>query len=245
MNEQLQRELNFLEDRAAEVRQSNFILAEKKLSGVLQAIAKSPFLCKLIGTCTQGYNYAGAFAAAFQSAKDGRVYASGVSLPKSPKERVALVFCLLMEIDAGEREFYPFLNEYFPGDGSYFESFQAFLTEVFNPFTTALLSLSHAVVEGGVEKEVPAANVFLTEAAMRAVALIKEDQERFTAAKYLDGETLRDLGELAGGLIAALETQEGEFIRLTFIGYKYGVRVLKKEGNLQKIKKLLEGAGWL
>ncbi len=242
MNAQLQKELELLELRAQELVQSNFILAEKKLTGVLQAIAQSAFLCKLIGTCTQGFAYESAFQRYFASEREGRVYASNVVLPENPRERVALVFCLLLDLDKGDREFYPFLNEYFPGDGSYFESFHGFTQKVFLPFIHTLIGMSKAVAESPAEREVPAEDVFLKEAAMRAIALLKEDQERFYSLKNTETETVREVGELTNGLIAALETLETEFVRLTFLGYKYGVKALKKEGNYAKIKKILEGA---
>ncbi|MBE7090950.1 MAG: hypothetical protein E7363_03435 [Clostridiales bacterium] len=242
MNAQLEKELNLFETRVQEMAKANFILAEKKLTAVLQAIAQSEFLCKLIGTCTNGFSYEIAFHRYLESAKDGVVYANKVVLPENPAERVALVFALLLELDNGEREFYPFLNEYFPGDGSYFESFHAFMQSVVLPFSGTLLSMAKAVAESPAQREVPAEDVFVKEATMRAIALVKEDQERLYSLKNTETEVLREIGEIANGLIAALETQEAEFIRLTFLGYKYGVKALKKEGNLSKIKKILEGA---
>ena len=246
MNPEIEKELNYFSRRADELAASNFLLAEQRVTALLQSVAGSPFLCKLIGNCTTDFSYEKEFNACFPRGTAG-VYDTAVRLPDDPAKRVSLVFCLLMDLDAKRLDLYHFLAEHFPGDGSYYESFSVFIKEVILPFKETVLGLSAAVLSGRDDDKpgVDASALVIESVKEKVFALLAEDKNTIAAARGVTEEEKKEIGEIMDGLSAAVETGEKEFVRLTFLSYKYAMRILKKGGNVQKVAKALDGAGWL
>ena len=89
-------------------------------------------------------NYAGG------SAKKRRLL-----FPPDPSEKLAFIFCLLVDLDNMTLDLSEFLREYFYEDGSVYESYYAFCNQVIKPFKNDV----KAIFRGGVPVEgaVPAA----------------------------------------------------------------------------------------
>ena len=240
MNELVKKEIDCFNESMLELEHCNFMLAERKVTGVLQAIIKSQFLQKLIKRCADGFSYEEEWNKCFSLQRSGEVYGSNVVLPADPGKKVALVCNLLMNIDDKRIDLCRFLSDYFPGDGSYFESYTAFSAEVLDPFRVALREIAVAVCEGAEEKQekadlVPQKNNHLEELS----ALLREDKKliRLCAQKHPEA---KDAEELSDALYAAVETGEKEFVRLMFLGYKYAMQAFRLKGNQKKEEAFLK-----
>lgn len=88
---------------------AKFILAEQKISHLLQTIASYPLLVDFFKSALAGYNR----NAEFSRAKNKVGSRSKLSLPVSKTKLVAFVFCLLLELDTGKRGLKEFLDEFF------------------------------------------------------------------------------------------------------------------------------------
>ena len=183
MQENLEKDLNLFISRAEDLEKSSFLLAAPKITALLQAIASSPALCRLLGNCTAKFSYAEEFMRAFPERVEGQVYATAVRLPEDPARRVSLVFCILMDIDAKKIDFYQFLASCFPGDGSYFESFSAFAKQLIAPFRLTLVALCRAVEAGKEEIAEPVPQLAAEKSVERVLALLAQDKDLIAAAK--------------------------------------------------------------
>lgn len=94
---------------ADELLSCKFILAEKRISELLKAIAANKELLELFKTALSGYNYSVEFNKSKTSSK-GKLK---LILPKNQARKIAYVFCLLMEFDTGKRNLKDFLDTYY------------------------------------------------------------------------------------------------------------------------------------
>ena len=193
-----------------------------------------------------GFSYEKEFGICFPKGSAG-VYDTAVRMPDDPAKRVSLGFCLLMDLDAKRLDLYRFLSEHFPGDGSYYESFSVFVKEVILPFKETVLGLAAAVLSGREEDKpgVNASALVMESVKEKVSGFLAEDREAIASARGLSEEEKREIGEILDGLSAAVETGEKEFVRLTYLSYKYAMKSVKKGGTVAKVAKALDGAGWL
>lgn len=117
--------LTFLE-KCDELKKCKFIMATTKIKDLLKCIVNSPELYKLFDTVTKNFNYIEQRSKCLVTANDGFLNRSYVVLPQTVGYRLAFIFCLLVEFDRDSLNFNEFLQKYFPEDGSYFASYQAF-----------------------------------------------------------------------------------------------------------------------
>lgn len=97
------------ESNCNEMINGKFILADIKIAKILKSIAKSKELYGFLAECLLNFD----FAKEFEKAK-GKDYTSNYfKMPEESYKKVALVFCLLLEIDNKKMDFYDFVNKYF------------------------------------------------------------------------------------------------------------------------------------
>jgi len=124
-----------------EMAASKYILAEKKIAGILGAIAASEKLTAIVGKCTADFDFGAAFVSAKASDARGRTILRTLG---DRKDAIAFVFCLLMEVDAGKRNFIDFLSGYYSEDDMH-DGYKAFCAEQIIPFAHNV----RLVLEGG------------------------------------------------------------------------------------------------
>ncbi len=115
-----------------------FILAEVKLSKVLQEIAKSKDVYNVIAECLNGYDFEREFA---RSRANNLVGGSNFRLPIESHKIIPLVFCLLVEIDRKRIDFNYFLKTQFSHAETQKEEYDAFITTVMVPFRDAFKNM--------------------------------------------------------------------------------------------------------
>lgn len=87
-----------------------FLLADMKITKLLNMIAGSEELYRYINECMNGYDFSRELHKA--EMKNG-LNGGSFAVPQNPDKLVAFVFCLLVECDAKRIDFYTFINENF------------------------------------------------------------------------------------------------------------------------------------
>ncbi len=101
-------------------------MATTKIKDLLKCIVNSPELYRLFDTVTKDYDYLSAKSKCLVRSGDGFSGKNYVVLPKTVGQRLAFIFCLLVEFDRDTLNFNDFLQIYFSEDGSYISSYRAF-----------------------------------------------------------------------------------------------------------------------
>ncbi len=127
---------------------SQYILAESKISVLLQRIAASRRTYSLFERALSGFDFNYEFSLAKRRTAAG---GETIALPPSRKRTVALVFCLLLDFDTGRFRLRDFLHIYFFSNNNPNWEFAAFVKDVLMPFREAAESLYF----GGEEEDEP------------------------------------------------------------------------------------------
>lgn len=120
--------IDFL-NKCEEVKNCKFIMATTKIKDLLKSIVNSAELYELFNTVASHFDYISAKQKCLVEA-DGMYGNSRVILPDTVGDRLAFIFCLLVEFDRDEINFNLFLQKYYPKDGSYYASYHLFCDEV-------------------------------------------------------------------------------------------------------------------
>ncbi|MGN0808101.1 MAG: hypothetical protein ACI4MN_06635 [Candidatus Coproplasma sp.] len=111
--------------KCEELKNCKFIMATTKIKDLLKSIVNSPELYELFNTVANGFDYPAMKQRCFIDSGRCRV-----ALPETVGERLAFIFCLLVEFDHNDINFNAFLQKYYPKDGSYYSSYHLFCDEV-------------------------------------------------------------------------------------------------------------------
>ena len=113
-----------------------FILADVKITKVLNMIAGSEELYRYISECMVGFDFAKEYhRAEVKNSLNGGVFA----VPSDPNKLVAFVFCILVECDAKRMDFYTFINENFALE-SRADAYKNFAGKLLVPFKEVVSS---------------------------------------------------------------------------------------------------------
>lgn len=111
---------------------AKFILYEDKLSKFLTSLSANETFYSLIEKCLKGFDFEMEFKRSMNSSR--------IALPTKAEKLIALVFCILVEVDDKKIDFFKFLKTYFSADNINV-SFAKFNEEMIKPFKNAALAL--------------------------------------------------------------------------------------------------------
>lgn len=115
-------------NKCEEIKNCKFIMATTKFKDLLKSIVNSAELYELFNTVASNFDY---IAAKRECFVEGDAYGRcRVILPDTVGDRLAFIFCLLVEFDRNDINFNAFLQKYYPKDGSYYASYHLFCDEV-------------------------------------------------------------------------------------------------------------------
>ena len=166
-------ELNLFLERADELIDSKYILADVKLSNFLKSIAVSSTLLALFQNCLTDFDYYGAQKKYFVKSQHLSADKGEFILPANSRELLAFIFNVLVDIDAKKIDLNQMLLKYFFVDGSCSASYDAFTNAMIKPFRNTVKMLMESVIEGKLQDPIEA----LTEEENRR-AREKEEQEQ-------------------------------------------------------------------
>ena len=119
--------------KCQELKKCKFIMAPTKITDVLKSIVNSRTLYDLFSSVSDGFDYLSAKSSCLVDISDGFSKRGMVILPSSPQDKLAFIFCLLVEIDRDSINFNWFLQKYFSDDGSFYSSYLAFCKQLIDP----------------------------------------------------------------------------------------------------------------
>lgn len=119
--------------RCDEVMQSKFILADTKIGDLLKAIASSDLLYAFFREITRDFDYPAA-KEKYMNGAASSPQRRRLLFPDDLSEKLAFIFCLLIDLDNKDIDLSDFLREFFYEDGSVYESYYAFCNQVIKPF---------------------------------------------------------------------------------------------------------------
>ncbi|MBR2336412.1 MAG: hypothetical protein IKA61_00495 [Clostridia bacterium] len=131
-------------DKMADLINSKFILAEKKISEVLICISDSVLLFELFKHALEGFDYSTVKSVCFTHDINGNGY---FQLPKGDGDVLALTFTVLSEIDCGNIDLIDLCAEYFPSAEGKQRSYSIFATKLLIPFQQKVTRLARMIIE--------------------------------------------------------------------------------------------------
>lgn len=125
-------------DACNEMIQGRFILSDIKISKILKSIANSEVLYNLFAKVLMDFK----FKEEFENAKTNtKVNGGYFALPDDKQKAIALVFCLLLEVDNQKMNLQNFVNDYFYSPEGYNISYSNFSLSILVPFKDNVLDL--------------------------------------------------------------------------------------------------------
>lgn len=189
-------ELDLFLEKADELIDSKYIIADMKIVGLLKAIAASDALVALFKNCLTGFDYKRAQNKYLIKSKYLSDDKGEFILPPSSRELLAFIFNILLDIDARRIDFAEFINRYFYEDGSFSLGYAAFINSMIKPFRNSVKILMESVIDGKLQDPVEA----LVEQEQRIEREKAEEEEKKKKEKELAeksyGESLKSLKEL-------------------------------------------------
>lgn len=134
--------------KCEQLKKSKFIMATTRIKDLLKCIVNSPVLYELFQAATAHFDYVSAKRKYFVSVNGSFLGERRLVLPESAGERLAFIFCLLVEFDHDTINFNEFLQQFFPEDGSYYASFRSFCNLVIDSMEDILRDVFSVEVEG-------------------------------------------------------------------------------------------------
>ncbi len=139
---------NFLE-KCEELKKCKFIMAPTKIKDLLKAIVGSRTLYDLFSSVSSGFDYLAAKSRCLVDLSGGYSGRGAVVLPSAARDKLAFIFCLLVEIDRDSINFNRFLQKYFSDDGSFYASYCAFCEQLIEPLESVIRSVFKKELDDG------------------------------------------------------------------------------------------------
>ncbi len=205
--------------KCEELRNCKFIMATTKIKDLLKAIVNSSELYELFNTVASGFDYPAVKQRCFKEGNRCRVV-----LPDTVGERLAFIFCLLVEFDRNDINFNAFLQKYYPKDGSFYSSYHLFCDEVIGGLESIICDVFAKELE---EEDRPQITARAFRPALKAPAgsnlasiLISAECEAVAAAPIAedDKEAAR---AILNSLAEAVENGDYQLIKSLTCGYNY------------------------
>ena len=212
-------QVNTFLGKCEELKKCKFIMATTKIKDLLRCIVNSPELYRLFDTVTKDFDYKEQKSKCLITSNDGILNLSRVVLPQTVGQRLAFLFCLLVEFDRGSISFNDFLQKYFPEDGSYFASYQAFCKVIITSLEDVIKQVFHEQLNSK-EQVIPAAS---RPTLISAICLALEDEKRFVAKSLISGEEKENGNKILSALSDAVRVGDIELIDALVCGYNYFV----------------------
>ncbi len=129
MSDTKEQVLTFL-GKCDEMRSGKFIMATKRIKDLLKCIVNCPELYRLFEAVTKNFDYPEAKNNCLVTVNEGMFEKNSVVLPQTVGQRLAFIFCLLVEFDENSINFNDFLCKFYPEDGSFAAGYRLFCDTV-------------------------------------------------------------------------------------------------------------------
>jgi hypothetical protein len=220
-------------------------MATTKIKDLLKAIVNSPELYELFNTVTAKFDYLEAKRKCLVDASDGISNASYVILPETVGDRLAFIFCLLVEFDRDSINFNWFLQHYFAEDGSYYASYHSFCDTVIVSLEQLIKEIFQQELEEGEsvqpvapqESAQPAPNANLA-SYLSQINLLVAQEKQFILESAIPDEDKQPAYNMLTEITNAVKDGNVNLINALVCGYNY--YILYNNSISQSIQPLFE-----
>lgn len=218
-------------EKCEEMKSCKFIMATTKIKDILKAIVNSEELYALFNMVAVNFDYSAAKQKCFVC-EGGEYGRFRLILPNSVGDRLAFIFCLMVEFDRNDINFNAFLQQYYPKDGSFYASYHSFCDEVID----SLIGIISDIFYKELHEEDPALqlpqasapeapallpdNPTLTES-KNAVLLLLRSESDAVVASALSDEDKEAAEEMLSALTYAVEQGDVNLVKALTCGYNY------------------------
>lgn len=212
--------LEFLE-RCDELTKCKFIMATTKIRDLLKCIVNSPELYGLFDRVTKDFNYPEQKTKCLLSGRNA--YTGKVVLPQAVEQRLAFIFCLLVEFDRDTINLSDFLQVYFHEDGSYFESYKAFCNTIIVGLADSIRHVFNAQLndgENGGKSEIAPNSEKLN---LLSVISLTIEAEKDYILNVAPRDEREGAIKMLNALGLAVRQEDEDFIDALICGYNYFV----------------------
>ena len=246
-------------NKCREVRNCKFIMATTKIKDLLKAIVNSADLYELFNTVAANFDYVAAKQTCFVEAEGGYGN-SKLVLPDTIGDRLAFIFCLLVEFDRNDINFNAFLQKYYPKDGSYYASYQLFCDEIIGSLEVIICDIyAEELSEGehpealpapakqaqlppaGAQKPTVKAPGAKIAASVNTVCMFIESEKESVEDSDLGDEEKEAARTILESLSAAVRAGDAQNIKALICGYNY--LVMSTEFVSDTLSALFESLG--
>ncbi len=215
--------LSFL-TKCDELKKCKFIMATTKIKDVLKCIVNCPDLYRLFSSVTKQFNYPAMKQKCLVISDDGYSAKCYITLPRPLHERLAFLFCLLVEFDKDSINLNDFLARYFTEDGSYVASYRAFCDGIIKPLEEGVLQ----AFEDKVRLPSPDVKLALKKNSMKSellsvLSLAITEEIQHIESCHLAEEDLEGGKKILTELLTAIKEENVGYINAIACGYNYFV----------------------
>lgn len=223
MSDTKEQVLSFLE-KCEELKSCKFIMATTKIKDLLKCIVNCPEVYRLFQAVTKNFNYPEAKRTCLVTVNEGVFEKNSVVLPQTVGQRLAFIFCLLVEFNENTINFNDFLCRFYPEDGSYVAGYRVFCETVIKGLQDAVIQVFKDEISTPTEKSgesaeqspnprkaeiVSALNLAITEEMHNLLESAVAEDEKEGGAKILSQ------------LYEAVQSENEELIDALIFGYNY------------------------
>ncbi|MDE6691196.1 MAG: hypothetical protein K2K04_04415, partial [Clostridia bacterium] len=204
------------------------------IKDLLKSIVNSADLYELFNTVAANFDYIAAKQRCFVEA-EGMYGNSKLVLPDTIGDRLAFIFCLLVEFDRNDINFNAFLQKYYPKDGSYYASYHLFCDEVIGSLEAIICDVFHDVLEEpqqALPQSEPAPQISYSvpqpsvpnassAAQINTVCMLIESEKENLELSPLSEEDKEAARAMLTSLTDAVRNGDGNLIKSLTCGYNY------------------------
>ncbi len=205
-------------DKCDELTKCKFIMATTKIKDLLKCIVNSPELYGLFDKVTKDFNYVEQKSKCLISGSAS--FTGKVALPQTVGQRLAFIFCLLVEFDRDTINLSEFLQVYFREDGSYFESYKAFCNTIIVGLADLVRQVFKEQLSAATDED---KGVNVEKANLISSVLLTVEAEKQYVAGAVSKDEVEGAFKMLDALSAAVKDENEELIDALICGYNYFV----------------------
>ena len=259
-------QLNLFVEKADELINAKYILADIKITSLLKTIASSETLIALFKNCLTDFDYEDAkkkylVKSPYLSQEKGEFI-----LPPNSKELLAFIFNLLIDLEQKQIDLNQFVSKYFFVDGSFSSGYEAFINSMIKPFKNSVKMLMEKVIDGSIQDPLEAIveeenrrirekeekerveereKEPLQKTHGKSVKTVKdvllEDKQKIRA-RIKDDAKKDELILIVDMLANVIESEDKDAIIYAFVAYKYAAmsHPILLFGRIRKLSKIVK-----
>ncbi len=220
----------------AELKNCKFIMATTNLKDLLKRIVNCSELYRLFEAVTKDFDYLLVKSKCLVSSNDGIFSKSYVLLTQTIGERLAFIFCLLVEFDRETVNFNDFLRVYYQEDGSYYAGYLSFCSQIIDSLSECIEQVFRSKLA---EPDLKKAEL------VSAISLSLAGEISFIESSALSDDDKESAVKILSGINTAVKYGDEELIDALLCGYNYFILYNKcqSDGIEALINLILEYVG--